>query len=283
MEHIKAIAVRCLIDSGIQRLPVDVLNIRNTKRKWEILSYTEGMELLISLNLLIKVDRFRAFAIKTPKGKYMVFYDDSLSYADRNYYIAHEIGHIVLDHTVTGLIIGKSEDPETENAQEQEADIFALYLLAPSTVLAQADVVSIRDISRCTTISERHAGMVSREVASLKSYVQTPEEAKLCIQFRPFIWNRKLFKLKRLGIVLLAMLSTAALAYLLYKDIFVDAPHQYEIEVSTSRVVYVSEHGTKFHLQNCPTIQNSKVAEITIKEAMETGYGECQRCHPTQK
>ena len=45
------------------------------------------------------------------------------------------------------------------------------------------------------------------------------------------------------------------------------------------RTVYITDHGTKYHLANCPTLKKSKYP-ISLSQAKAEGYEPCQRCHP---
>lgn len=53
--------------------------------------------------------------------------------------------------------------------------------------------------------------------------------------------------------------------------------------VPDDTMVYVSEHGEKYHRENCSYISSSETKEMTIKVAEKMGYGACSRCDPDQK
>ena len=44
-------------------------------------------------------------------------------------------------------------------------------------------------------------------------------------------------------------------------------------------LVYVSNSGSKYHRENCSALRRSKI-EISLSEAIHSGYGPCQMCSP---
>lgn len=53
------------------------------------------------------------------------------------------------------------------------------------------------------------------------------------------------------------------------------------IAQSSSRMVYVTPTGTKYHLKDCRTLKKSKSAEaITVEEAKGRGLEPCKICKP---
>lgn len=76
--------------------------------------------------------------------------------------------------------------------------------------------------------------------------------------------------MKKTGLLLLALLSVFQTyrAILKYKSLNKKSE---EIEV------YVSEHGTKYHIsKECRGLKNSKVSKITKKNALSKGYSLCK-------
>lgn len=54
-----------------------------------------------------------------------------------------------------------------------------------------------------------------------------------------------------------------------------------KLSVSEKAEVYVTPSGEKFHLESCPTIQNSKkITGMTVKKAQGKGYEPCKVCKP---
>jgi hypothetical protein len=53
------------------------------------------------------------------------------------------------------------------------------------------------------------------------------------------------------------------------------------LQADDSTVVYVTSTGTKYHLDGCSSLQESKI-EIVLSDAKEWGYSPCSRCHPPE-
>ena len=50
---------------------------------------------------------------------------------------------------------------------------------------------------------------------------------------------------------------------------------------ATSKAVYYTPKGGKYHLQTCRTLKKSKVVlETTLEDAKKMGLQACQVCHP---
>lgn len=76
------------------------------------------------------------YVIETNDGRELIYYNDiDWSYEHQNWTILHEIGHIVLDH--------RGIDQEKE---EDEADFFAKYAIAPPILVHKIGAESPLDI-----------------------------------------------------------------------------------------------------------------------------------------
>lgn len=76
------------------------------------------------------------YVIETNDGRKLIYYNDiDWSYEHQNWTILHEIGHIVLDH--------RGIDQEKE---EDEADFFAKYAIAPPILVHKIGAESPLDI-----------------------------------------------------------------------------------------------------------------------------------------
>ena len=49
---------------------------------------------------------------------------------------------------------------------------------------------------------------------------------------------------------------------------------------TSSETVYITETGSKYHLENCSSLKNSDIISITVDEAVEEGYKPCSICEP---
>lgn len=123
----------------------------NTRRiaehfRYEMRYYGHSRELLNTFNLTDWSKKYRAISTRR-HGKCYIFLSDDLSVAQETREIAHELGHIALGHleTDTPLL------PEGES--EEQAELFALALLAPPPLLDAHDVSCPEDIHRITGMS----------------------------------------------------------------------------------------------------------------------------------
>lgn len=125
---------------NIQSFPIDCLKIlemykyktkpyssQKPKKKEKCLSYSDD-----------------AFIVKN-----IVYYNDDKIVGRVRFSLAHEIGHIILKH----------QEPRTK-LQEDEADLFASYLLAPRMALHYAKCKKLVDISELFNISHKAAQIV---------------------------------------------------------------------------------------------------------------------------
>lgn len=108
-----------------------------------LLTYSDEVMKLSALNLLKKSKTAPALSDIDNKGNITVFYNDELPLSIQRLALAHELGHIVLEHLSLNVI--------GEN-QEREADKFAEYLLScPNNV--KIERIHITCILLCLCIS----------------------------------------------------------------------------------------------------------------------------------
>lgn len=163
---------------------------------YSIFSYSEGERLMEELGVL-PYKNFEGFTVFID-NEYIIFYKDELPYPEKMFVIAHEIGHIVLEHTYCG-VMGKSPDEAMENEQEQEADVFAYQFIAPVCVLKRYGVKTVQDIEKLTVLTGWRAEHVLELCASAGSQ---PGEAELLRLFFPR--RKKVLWLSALAVFLLA-------------------------------------------------------------------------------
>lgn len=188
MEYIKAKAWKFLLDCEINTLPIDVIKLRDKNLGFDIMSYSEGKELIKGINKTAYASQHKGF-IADVDGDIVIFYDDSLSFAERNLVIAHEIAHFVLEHTGNKVILGKPNDAinSINNLeQEVEADLFALAFLAPAPILLKLNVRTVMEISRITLLPNSDARLVLEQVKR-ETIINRGLSAELIKFFVPFI------------------------------------------------------------------------------------------------
>lgn len=155
-----AMAARCLIRLQVKTLPVRPMEILRRCRNTVIYTYQQAAEHL-------NMDEFdferrcagaEAFTIrgKTQEGEaaYVVCYRNGGHPGRLNFTLAHELGHMILDH--------KADDA----ADEEEANCFAQHLLCPEPALRQLEAeekLTAQRVSRACFVSLSAAEKVLRE------------------------------------------------------------------------------------------------------------------------
>ncbi|MCM1269815.1 MAG: ImmA/IrrE family metallo-endopeptidase, partial [Ruminococcus flavefaciens] len=104
----------------------------------------------------------------------------------KRYTIAHELGHIFLDHFVNKTM--NSSD------MEYQAERFAIDILAPACVLWELNLHTAKDISELCNISMKSAQIRAKRMEILYSrnkFLTSPLERQVCKQFSDFIHQYK--------------------------------------------------------------------------------------------
>lgn len=162
-------------------LPVDVVSIA-TKCKWIVVPYSKvTIELKEFYDEIMYTDW--GFTIEY-NGQYFIFYNDSIKIGSQRFTIAHEIGHIVLEHFL-------SSDATT---REKEANLFASRLLMPLNVLNECKVQSKKEIEMLCGVSFTAASYRFEKLEKLRTNRKRQnnlEELQTIEQFREFIENYK--------------------------------------------------------------------------------------------
>ena len=112
----------------------------------------------------------------------------------RRFTMAHEIGHIVLDHPINPIIYRNSEVDENQSPTEIQANIFARDLLMPAGVLAKLHVTTVDEIMRICNVSYTSAQIRLERLTELykrNKFGAHPLERQVISQFSDFIKNNK--------------------------------------------------------------------------------------------
>lgn len=162
-----------LIRMGVTQLPVVVSSICKAYG-FMLYSYEQGRDIISMMKLqnrTYKTDGFTTYHM----GKYFIFYNGSLSNSRLRFTIAHELGHILLDHVPRkqgeATAINREPSPN-DNPQEQQANVFASRLLAPACVLHGLGISSAQEISEYCKISNRCAAYRAERIELLNNREQ---------------------------------------------------------------------------------------------------------------
>ncbi len=279
MESTKVKAWECLQKNNINELNIDVANILKNMG-YTVRTYSVASEYLEHLTLKDVVLNYSAITIVNDK---VVLYSDSLSFAERNITLAHELGHIYLEHTSLNSILGKSSSTTKQNEQEAEADIFALEFLAPTPVLATLNIVSHKEISRLTGLSEHISKSIVPTILEEKELSFSLSSVQIIDFFNEYISYSKKYKTKNkfnfFGILILLIVLISIIS--LSSNIYINSNKAAEINTNSNteieKIYYVTKTGSKYHIDGCMYLSDSKIP-ISLPDAIENNYIACSVC-----
>ena len=119
-------------------------------------------------------------------GKYSIVLNPDDNVVIQRYTIAHELGHIFLNHFVNQTM--------SSSDMEYQAERFAIDILAPACVLWGLNLHTAKDISEVCNISMKSAQIRAKRMEILYSrnkFLTSPLERQVCEQFSDFIHQYK--------------------------------------------------------------------------------------------
>ena len=197
-----------LIDLNIGELPIQITVILK-KLGIPLHKYGENKEFISRHNLDGIAQTSDGFTILVC-GKHHIFYDEDKSINRKRFTLAHELGHIICDHLFEirgniSLTTRNNEPNYSDSLEEQQANIFAIRLLAPSCVLHELELFTADQIADACQISIQSAEfrlarlleLEQRNNEYLKSkgygcYYMHPLERKVKKRFEEFLQRNKL-------------------------------------------------------------------------------------------
>lgn len=193
-------AWRTLIQYKVCSLPVDVERIAGEVGV-EITAWPRKEE---TPELFALLPGEAAAAGLRIRGKWHVFTKPGLGYNRYRFALAHELGHIILQHPMRRLKEGVYAFAGRENAgdvlaeakeeSDTDADMFAIRLLAPACVLHHLHIRNEALLSALCGLPERAAVLRAERMALLDSrnaYGIHPLEKQVQSQFAPFIRKKR--------------------------------------------------------------------------------------------
>lgn len=182
-------AWQILIDCKIDRLPVDLNRICKTLGV-HAASYRTNQMVIQRRNLseiIARSDGLSFFAGSTP----IILYNDTCTSGRIRFTVAHELGHIILNHVSPETVTTVNREPHPQdNPQETAANQFAARLLAPACVLWGLGLHDAEEIARICHISQQAAVFRANRMKVLYSrnrFLTSHLERCLYHQFLPFI------------------------------------------------------------------------------------------------
>ena len=178
-----------LIKSRVDKLPIDLNQIVDTINV-DVLSYSALGDAFNPE--MIDTDGFTTKSLTNKKVICINSKHGTLQ--RRRFTLAHELGHVVLNHPLKPLVYRNSESDHNQKPNEVQANIFASDLLMPAGVLAALHVTTVDEIIRICNVSYTSAQIRLERLTELyKSgkFSAHPLERQVISQFKDFISNNK--------------------------------------------------------------------------------------------
>ncbi len=179
-EEIVDIAYKVLIKENLKELPIKVSDICKNN---DILlcSYIKGYNIIKKLGIEDRLHN-KGFSIYT-SNKYIIFYDENQDRKLIRFIIAHELGHIFLNHFKIDYI------NENIHIIEEEANIFAISVLVPLYMLDKIHIKEFKDISKICDIPLNFLQFIKLKYNknkinnNLKKYINNIKNLNQCYLF----------------------------------------------------------------------------------------------------
>lgn len=175
--YISHFSRECLLKCNIRSLPVS-LNAIVKHFNIKTITYSSLQNLGIKQYETIMIDN-QGFSEKTLEERYYIFYDDSLPITIQRFTVAHEIGHILLEHFERNPL-----------SREKEANMFAARLLMPMAILKECKVKNEEEIQSLCFVSLQAATYRYhrlQEIMPREKFYTDKNELELKLQFNTFI------------------------------------------------------------------------------------------------
>ena len=128
------------------------------------------------------------------KGSLYIVLDRTVSVQRQRYTLAHELGHILLRHTLSKATLNRDSVIVYADPQEYQAERFAIDILAPACVLWGLDLHTPEEIAEACNISMRSATIRANRMEELYKrgkFLVSPLERQVYAQFKSFIDENK--------------------------------------------------------------------------------------------
>lgn len=215
---------------NISRLPITYENLETIAKKEGavIIPYSQSSPILDELSAKAREKVLNTMKVKIAcsiplkDGTSVILYKDNLPYGERLFVIAHELGHIILKHK-RGFLFSEEPPVEENDVQEDEANDFAYFLLAPPCILAKFVVLDHIILGELTCLCGKHAVQAMEYVSQSRNSTIMPLEKQLVKKFKGYIRDQKpgksrmpLKRLTRMGIICLCTLPAVSFGFSSY-------------------------------------------------------------------
>lgn len=190
---VRSAAWRFLLEFQIASLPVDMMKVCEYLDVL-IKPYSAVSGLLKSLSLTEFSKQSNGFTVYMNTQWYIFYRDDFFSFADINYTLAHELGHILLGHkmaikTTPFQTAAYMAEKGKKDSIETQADMFAMRILAPSCVLKELHVHTYQEIMALCYLPTPYAKQRAKRLETLlqrDTFYKDPLELRVRDNFSDF-------------------------------------------------------------------------------------------------
>ena len=145
-----------LIDFKVSELPIKVSTILKGLGG-TIIKYSEAQNFIEQESLEKLTQSSDGFTV-LKENKYFIFYNQNCTPQRCRFTLAHELGHIILNHIKPNNCTPINNEPsQFDSDEEKQANILASRLLAPACVLHEMKVTTVEQIIAVCQISEKSA------------------------------------------------------------------------------------------------------------------------------
>ncbi len=178
-----------LIKSGISQLPVNLKTI-SKHLNVSVIPYSKLGDDIFS----DKITAGDGFTAALLDGKKLVFINDAKDRKRMRFTLAHELGHVTLNHKLDPIAHRNSESDDKLSIPEVQANVFARDLLMPACVLAKLHMTTVGEIMQICNVSFTSAQIRLNRLLELykrNMFGVHPLERQVIAQFDQFIKNNK--------------------------------------------------------------------------------------------
>lgn len=298
MQRIRVIANEFFKKCEIMTLPISQCKINEILKTndWELRYYSVSKNIIASLELNEYSETHNGFTY-IEDDKTIIFIRDELNYLEKINVICHEMGHILLGHTSSNGVLGKSKDKNYENVLENEADIFSIEFQAPIFMLLQENYDTADKIFNAGILNKELSEVQYKELLEYKDKLKKENllfsyKVKLIVVICIFtvIYIQTTSKYSKETIIetnteittqsyINETITELATEHTM-SEFTIDSSNAL-ITPQSSKKVKTTKSGKKYHLPNCKHVAyKTNTIELDIEEAVRMGYTPCSDCNP---
>lgn len=291
-------ATKILTQRNLNTLPITendiVLIIKSLD--WKIkridLSDQTDLTLLDKLGIREKMSEFNALSYFIADKLKIVLLRCELSAAQSVFALAHELGHIVMNHISDSNILGFHSDYVLNNAQEAEANEFARMFTAHPLLLKKLKVKNICDVHKFVFTDDNTAKILLHN-SKKAGKSRNATEKTLLNNFKSYI-RKNAFKRKLIYAAIFIFLVILCF-FAGIKNIKPKQPDFYAVDgnavvINHKRfnkncfVCIIKKDNKNFHMTDCEYLYYyidtdiTQLEKMTLLQACEQGYTPCERC-----